>query len=240
MKLAGVDLAWQSNKNPTAIAYGYLDGHSLAVTSIEAAIYGIDAVFTSLEKEKLDGVAIDASLIIYNTEGQRPCETQIGKLYGSRGASCHTSNTWLYPEAKSVHLSKRLLAAGFNHLQGDRWQIECYPHPSIIEIFNLPKRLKYKKGRVAEKRTGQKKLSVLLKNLSKSQILKIVMPEDIVQAVSESFIESLRGKRLKSNEDVLDAIVCLYIAGLYSIGYTGKVFGNTESGYVWIPQGKCI
>lgn len=240
MKLAGVDLSWQSNKNPTAIAYGYLDGHALRVTSIEPAVYGINEVFSRLDEDKPNGVAIDASLIINNAKGQRPCETQIGKAYGSRGASCHSSNTSLYPNSQSVYLSQRLLAAGYNHLQGNRWQLECYPHPSIIEIFNLQERLKYKKGTVAEKRAGQQRLTVMLKNLQESQYLKLVIENDIRDAVNESHIETLRGKRLKSNEDVLDSLVCLYVAGLYSVGYTGKVFGDTESGYVWIPQGRCF
>lgn len=240
MKLAGVDLAWQSEKNPTAIAYGHLKGRELSITSLEPAVYGIDRVFSSLQKEDLEGIAIDASLIINNPVGQRPCETQIGKVYGSRGASCHTSNTRLYPDAKSVYLSQRLLSAGFSHINGDRWQIECYPHPTIIEIFNLPERLKYKKGKVEQKRAGQKKLAVLLKMLKESNVLKLLIDDNIHQILSETWIEALRGKALKCNEDVLDAVICLYTAGLYAIGHKGQLFGDVLTGYVWVPTGACI
>ena len=233
-------MAWQSDKNPTAIACGTLEGRELRVTSIEPAIYGIDEVFINLQKSKLQGVAIDACLIINNAEGQRPCETQIGKVYGSRGASCHTSNTSLYPDAKSVYLSKRLISSGFNHLQGDRWQIECYPHPAIIEMFSLPERLKYKKGRVAEKRAGQKELVTLLRKLHESNVLKLIIEDNIDQVLNESWIDSLRGKALKGNEDTLDALICLYTAGLYAIGHIGQLFGDTDYGYVWVPQGNCI
>ncbi len=240
MKLAGVDLAWQSDKNPTAIAFGSLEGAVLTVTSMEPAIYGIDKVISSLQKEDLYGIAIDAPLIIKNSKGQRSCETETGKVYGSRGASCHTSNTNLYPNAKSVYLSECLLFSGFNHIQGDCWQIECYPHPTIIEIFNLSKRLKYKKGRVAEKRDGQKQLAALLSNLRNSEILQLVIKGSEKRILSELDIDSLRGQALKSNEDALDALICLYTAGLYALGHKGHLFGDVTSGYIWIPQGASI
>lgn len=240
MKLAGVDLAWQSDKNPTAIAFGTLKGTVLTVTSIEPALSGIDNVFKSLQKSKPYGVAIDAPLIINNSKGQRSCETEAGKVYGSSGASCHTSNITLYPDAKSVYLSERLLSSGFNHIQGDCWQIECYPHPTIIEIFNLPQRLKYKKGRVAEKRNGQKRLAALLSNLRNSEILQLVIKDSEKHILSELDIDSLRGKALKSNEDALDALICLYTAGLYALGHKGQLFGDVTSGYIWIPQGAGI
>ncbi len=41
-------------------------------------------------------VAIDAPSIILNETGQRACETAVGKRYGNRHASCHTSNMTLY------------------------------------------------------------------------------------------------------------------------------------------------
>ena len=44
-------------------------------------------------------VAIDAPLIILNETGQRACETAVGKRYGNRHASCHTSNMTLYPDS---------------------------------------------------------------------------------------------------------------------------------------------
>ena len=51
-------------------------------------------------------------------------------------------------------------------------------------------------------------------------------------------IRELQGARLKSNEDALDAIVCLFIAGLYAIGQPMTIFGDFESGYIVVPQVK--
>ena len=61
-----------------------------------------------------------------------------------------------------------------------------------------------------------------------------------MQFLDEAHIESLAGQQLKSNEDALDSIICLYIAGLYERRLSGQVFGNTESGYIWVPQELCI
>ena len=121
MKLAGVDLAWQGEHNPSAI------------------------VEQLTKQADLQGIAIDAPLIINNETGQRQCEKALSRDYGGRKASCHTSNKRLYPDALSVKLSSILYTQGFEHLATSKWQIECYPHPAIIECFALPERLAYKK-----------------------------------------------------------------------------------------------
>lgn len=45
MILAGVDLAWQSNKNLSAIAFGILNNGTISLQSIEPAVTGSDEVF---------------------------------------------------------------------------------------------------------------------------------------------------------------------------------------------------
>ncbi len=99
MQLAGIDLAWRSNKNPTALAIGSLMGSELELTAVAKDLFGIARVVTYLNNlPDLYGIAIDAPLIIENSSGQRKCETLIGQEYGSRHASCHTSNLTLFPK----------------------------------------------------------------------------------------------------------------------------------------------
>lgn len=241
MILAGVDLAWQSEKNPSAICFGNLLEDTLTVSTLEPAIFGIEEVLNSLRRTKgLHGIAIDAPLIINNRQGQRICEKEIGREYGSRHASCHTSNRKLYPNAKSVFMSEALNDDGYSHISGENWQIECYPHPAIIEIFSLKERLKYKKGRVADKKEGQKNLAQLIRRLSESKVLKLEFSDEGQIELSNDYIETLSGQALKSNEDGLDAVLCLYIAGLYARNVSGHVFGDVGTGYIWVPQRACI
>lgn len=240
MKLAGVDLAWQSENKPSGMCFGELSGQVIEVTNIYAAVYGIQDVLSKIiESPEVRGVAIDAPLIINNESGQRPCETEIGKMYGAKGASPHSSNKTLYPQAKSVDLSISLEKEGFLHLEGTKWQIECYPHPAIIEIFSLDYRLLYKKGKVADRKVGQKRLANLIKGLSDSPILSLRFGIDIPN-LNDDYIDSLKGLEFKSNEDVLDSIICLYIAGLHQIGVKSTASGKVDTGYIWVPQQRCI
>ena len=211
MVLAGIDLAWQSEKNATAIASGELRDGSLNLTKVFQDLYGVKTVLkTVLGEPGLQGIAIDAPLIIPNKTGQRRCEREIGIAYGSRKASCHTSNLTLYPEATSVALSDHLLAQGFKHHGlGPGWQLECYPHPALIEIFSLEERLLYKKGRVSQRREGQIQLGRYLRSLAHSRVLALSIPVELSKYMEASYIETLKGKALKHNEDLLDAIVCL-------------------------------
>ena len=241
MILAGIDHAWACTKNPTAIVIGTCDGGILQVTDVQASVLSVDGILERLLGiNGLTGVAIDASLIIPNVTGQRTCERELSAHYGKMGASCHASNLTLYPNAASVALSRKLEEHSFTHLGTKKWQIECYPHPAIIEIFGLPERLKYKKGRVAEKKAGQKRLASLISGLSNSPTLPLRLGSDVRELVDPTHIDAVRGKALKSNEDMLDAIICLYVAGLYAIGAKHRVFGDTSEGYIWVPASGVI
>ena len=243
MQLAGIDLAWRSSKNPTALAIGSLENSELMLTEIVKDLFGIDPIVAYLSNlPDLFGIAVDGPLVIENSSGQRKCETLIGREYSSRKASCHSSNLTLFPKADSVQLSQILTSMGFQHLGATtgRWQIECYPHPALIEIFNLKERHPYKKSPVSTKRRGQCELAAFLLSLAKSPILSLSVPDVLLQPLTHHHIESLSGATLKQNEDILDAMVCLYIAGLYAIGISDQVFGDTVDGYIYVPRVKRI
>ena len=240
MRIAGVDLAWRSQKNPSGVCIGKISDGVVKVTEIYPAIYGVTKVLEVLiGASDLCGIAIDAPLIIKNDSGQRLCEKSLSKFYASRWAGCHPTNKTLYPNAKSVELSRKLEKEGFLHLKGKKWQIECYPHPAIIEIFGLEKRLLYKKGKVSEKKEGQKRLAKFLKDLCESKIFKLFFEVDVPN-VEEKYIHSLRGKQLKNNEDTLDSILCLYIAALHRLDIKSSTFGTVEDGYIYVPQQYCM
>ena len=238
--LAGIDLAWNSDRNPSAIAVGRLTGESLFLSAVEPAVVGVSQVLDLLSaREGLRGVAIDAPLIINNQDGKRLCERDVSHEYGARAAGCHPSNKNLYPNAASVALSAALSSSGFGHLLGERWQIECYPHPSLIEIFGLDRRLLYKKGSVADRRAGQIKLASLIASLRNSHALSLDIPCECEAFFDSERIGTLRGRALKTNEDALDSILCLYIAALYASRKPGRVFGDSRSGYIWVPTVNC-
>lgn len=156
---------------PPAIAIGCIKHKQLVLESLEPALYKLPRIVKHLTKQgDLQGIAIDAPLIIKNASGQRECEKALSRDYGGRKASCHTSNKRLNPEALSVELSSILQSQGFHHLVTSEWQIECSPHPAIIECFGLPERLAYKKGSVADRKAGQIELANLILSLECSKL----------------------------------------------------------------------
>ena len=243
MRLAGIDLAWKSDRNTTAVAIGDLKGKSLRIGRIEPALRSLERLEALIRQEdRLVGVAVDAPLIINNESGQRRCETSLGSHYSRRKVSCHSSNLRRYPNAASVRLSVYLKERGFEHLRNvfeGRFQIECYPHPAIIEIFGLPERLKYKKGDVSLRKRGQMKLSKYVLALRESRVVSLSVDEKCQTYLSEKHIESLAGADLKTNEDVLDSIICLYVGALFAASVPHRIYGSREYGYIYVPAQKC-
>jgi predicted RNase H-like nuclease len=240
VQLAGIDLAWMSDKNGSGIAIGYITEIGLTLQQLHCGVIGLDNVKSIIESaRKLRGVAVDAPLIIENQEGNRPCEQSLNTVYSAKWAGCYPSNLSRFPDAFSVNLARWMQSNGFQHLGGkdnSPWQIECYPHPAIIELFGLSRRLKYKKGTLKEKQLGQAELADYISTLKGNQNLPIIIPDEFSSFFDTDTIGRLSGLALKHNEDALDSVICLYIAGLYAIGKEMTVFGNTKTGYIVVPN----
>jgi predicted RNase H-like nuclease len=237
----GIDLAWLGGKNTSAVSVAKLENNGLHVVNVIPSIaMWSDILRLVSELDNVRGIAIDAPLIIGNTSGLRPCERELNKEYGKRYAGALPTNLSLYPDADAVKLSEKLTELGYVHCNREgNFQIEVYPHPAIIEIFGLPQRHQYKKGRAEERRDGQVKLSNMIKELAHSSVLPLHLSESLNITLDEIRIKSLRGRRLKENEDALDSIICVYMAGLYQRGIT-KTFGSVDDGYIVVPTAACI
>ena len=243
MRLVGVDPAWKPEANGSAIAVGRLHDATLEVEQLHGAVFGLSRVAATILAADPDGVAIDGPLIIENETGRRACEQALSKVYAAKHAGCHTCNNALYPDAAVVGLSRQLRGAGYRHLgvaPADRFQIEVYPHPALIEIFGLPRRLLYKKGNVDSKRGGQIALASLLRRLEASSVLVLKVPDALEAHLHAQTISQLKGKALKANEDALDSLICLYVCGLYAIGTSMRVFGDAIDGYVVVPTIRAL
>lgn len=244
MDLIGIDLAWQAATHTSAAAVGTLCDTTLTIHALRDDLAGVDSILEFVASyPRAAGIAIDAPLIVNNVSGQRACETALGRVYAARKAGCHAANLTLYPDPDSVRLADALLERGFVHLgrpRQSRWQIECYPHPALIEVFGLAQRHRYKKGRVADKRDGQIALGRLLRRLSASPLLRLSVDDPISSCLDADEIGGKRGAALKRNEDAIDAIICAYVAALYAVDVPGAVFGSADDGYIYVPQACCV
>ena len=242
----GVDLAWQSDKNHSGLAVLHGDRSGASLSAYSTGIATLNGVVDYILAQSTTNtvVAIDAPLIINNLTGQRPCETLIAKKFGRYHASAHTSNLTRFPQAGSVQLVQRLAEAGFTHAPNPasdqyktgRWCFEVYPHPAQVVLFNLERIIKYKNGRVADKRAGLERLRRFIRTRFGSGDPPLQMNDRLEELLAQP-LEPLTGRALKHYEDTLDALVCAYLALFYwAWGATkNEMIGDLETGYIINP-----
>lgn len=242
----GIDLAWSVEKNNTGVAVLRGDKSGAGLVESAAGVTSMSGVVGFVEKHAIDTtvIAIDAPLIVKNRTGSRPCERLVGERFGKFHASCHSSNLARNPNPAGVRLVSELGALGFKHDldltkangRDGRWLFEVYPHPAMVVLFELEQIIKYKKGRVAERRAGLRQLRKHLQALTARAPGLKESPR--LQALLGKDPERLRGRDLKYHEDSLDALFCAYLA--YYCWCWGEerneMIGDLETGYIVVPK----
>jgi predicted RNase H-like nuclease len=231
----GIDLAWQSDRNPTGAVALREDAGSLVAIEAAPSLRTLTEVEDFIARHVADRtvIAIDGPLVIPNASGQRACELALSRQFGARHASCHSSNTTLYPHAASVRLEARLASLSFVHAGtpfGERVMLEVYPHAAYVALFDLPSIIRYKKGSAAEKCAGLR--------IVQQRLAQLPFRHDLVLAdMLERDPASLKGQARKSFEDLLDGLFCAYLA--YHYWKHGprawQVFGSASDGYIANP-----
>jgi predicted RNase H-like nuclease len=235
--LLGLDLAW-SEANPTGAAALALDG---SVRDLRDDL-GDDAdILAWIRKHLGDGgaIGIDMPTIVRNAGGMRPCERDLHRVYGRRGAGAYPANLGLREFAdggRAMKILAELRADGVvstpDIVAADRRVVafEVYPHAAHLELFGLPATFKYKKktrpwpqvlGEWAHYRWHLAALAGADPPLQ--------LPADLPVQVSSS--------RYKRWEDQLDALTCAYVAAYaYRWGAQSlRIFGDLASGFVVVP-----
>jgi predicted RNase H-like nuclease len=245
MRFIGLDLAW-STRNPTGAAV--IEGDENTGQPVAAQLLGdddtvIDFVQTYAGNEPAI-VAIDAPLHVPNETGRRPAEAEIGAMFARYQAGAHPANRQRLAANGVVRgeaIVARLEAIGFTHRAEVephipvRQVIEVFPHPAMIALFNLQRTIKYKAkaGRSHEQRLVEfARYQELLRSLETHEPA-LVGADSLL---SQELI-TLNKARLKDYEDVLDGLLCAYIAYyLWQWGMTrSRVFGTFEQGYITTP-----
>jgi predicted RNase H-like nuclease len=244
----GIDLAWKTDGNHSAIAVLVGNERQAQLTAISTGITTMAGIveFVARHAQTDCVVAIDASLVVRNQTGQRPCETLIAKTFGRHHASCHTTNLGRPHAATGMRLVEALGNQGFVHdfaietarLRSGRWLCEVYPHPAMVRIFGLERIIQYKKGCVAQRRRGLNVLQQHLVHLADGRSGLVLSPT--LCTVVEQNLQELRGAALKRHEDTLDGIFCAYLAWhCWRWGAArNEMFGTLAHGYIVVPKPK--
>jgi predicted RNase H-like nuclease len=156
-------------------------------------------------------VAVDAPTLISNATGMRLCDRLTHKHFGRYHAGCYPANLGLAFAERTVGFGLSLEARGFAHAptmeaqQPGRYQVEVFPHPATVELFRLERILKYKKGKLAERRVELAKLlDYIVDDLPKLE------PRLDLQDFQPEMPST--GAALKDLEDRLDSLICAYVA----------------------------
>lgn len=242
MKFIGVDFGWSSGVSGLCC----LEWQDEALEILDlTTILNIEDILHWIDYQALGEIpaliAIDAPTIINNQTGMRLADKLTHKHFGRYHAGCYPANLGLKFALRTTGFSQSLLAKNFQHApiiepqRLGRYQIEVFPHPATINLFGLERILKYKKGKLADRRNELTKLRGYITNL---------LPK-LEPALSLSSLDCLpaiatkqTGKELKAIEDQLDSLLCAYVAAHWWYWGEAKnmVLGNIDTGFIVIPH----
>ncbi len=242
MKFIGIDLGWRSQ--PSGLCcLEWVDGQLqlLDLDRKDAIADILIWIDQSVQADEPAIIAVDAPTLIPNTNGSRLPDKLSHKHFGKYHAGCYPANQNLPFAERTINFGLELESRGFAHAPTiepqklSRYQIEVFPHPAIVNLFNLERILKYKKGRLDERRLELIKLQNYLLD-----ILPSFSPPLRSLRLCGSFIPKIptTGAALKATEDKLDSLICAYVAAYW--WYWGEqrnlVLGDRTTGYIIIPQ----
>jgi predicted RNase H-like nuclease len=159
MKFLGIDLGWKSQ--PSGLCYlEFIDG-KLQIQDLDRKDSIADIltwIDTCVTPEEPGIIGVDAPTLIPNATGSRLPDKLTHKYFGKYHAGCYPANLSLPFAERTVKFGLELEARGFAHAptiepqKPGRYQIEVFPHPAIVHLFGLERILKYKKGRLSDRR----------------------------------------------------------------------------------------
>ncbi len=117
-----------------------------------------------------------------------------------------------------------------------RWVFEVYTHTAQVVLFGLPQIIKYKKGRVAQRRAGLQ----TLRNYIRTCFTVGTPPlkeDNNLGTFLERDLDDLKGHSLKAYEDALDGLVCAYLSAFYWFwgAERNEIIGDLKTGYIINP-----
>ncbi|NJK60874.1 MAG: DUF429 domain-containing protein [Oscillatoriales cyanobacterium SM2_1_8] len=233
MKFVGVDLGWQSQ--PSGFCLLTLQGDRLTLDTLTRYEHHGEILATIGAIAGPALIAVDAPTLIPNATGMRLPDRLAHRHFGKYQAGAYPANQSLPFAARTVAFGQALESQGFAHApalipqQPGRYQIEVFPHPATITLFGLPRILRYKKGRLADRAAELTRYRTYLQTVLPTLVPPCSLPE--LPPIPAT------GAALKNLEDRLDSLLCAYIGAHWWYWGTARnlVLGDREQGYIVVP-----
>ena len=239
----GIDLAW-GERNPTGCVELAWDGGELVLTRL-ALNRSIREIAEWIEPDRGDWVvAIDAPLIIRNQTGQRPAEDEANIHYRQYHAGAYPSSIAKFG---ADHRGGRLLRALEEHggklleqldmLRHPRLVLETYPHVVMVELFHLPRTIKYKPRPGRDVVAGQRQfVDAIRKHLCGDAANPRLRLNDALEELLREPPSPISDRALKDREELLDGLVSAYVAAWVDAGRPLQGLGESGYGVIITPH----
>lgn len=239
MKFIGVDLGWSSGASGLCSLERRENHLCISDLTCRVAIADIlDWIDGQVQDLESAVIAVDAPTLIPNEQGMRLPDRLAHRYFSRYHAGCYPANLGRPFASRTVGFGHSLEERGFIHRPNipesqpsGRYQLEVFPHTATIHLFQLDRIIKYKKGRLHERREGLAKLHDLIQ-----ETLPYLTP---ALAIAPNDIPSLPtgGRALKAVEDQLDSLICAYTAAHWWHWGLDRnwVLGDRTTGYIVIP-----
>ena len=239
----GLDLAWTATHETGVCVLEETNG-GVVLRKLCCRISTPEGFATMCESFGDDVVvAIDAPLVV---QPERRAEAELGSVYAKFQAGAYSANMPFLTKMNGLagpDLAKLLKSREFcldparlKERASGRFALEVFPHPAHVSLFPIPMALKYKKGRVACRRTALADYQWCLRSLLGAELPLVLTAPEVQKALLASAVEA-KGRALKNLEDRLDALTCAYIAyHCWRHGRPGfEVFGCSDHGCIVVP-----
>jgi len=243
LKFIGIDLGWYSHSSGLSCLEWQGNNLRILAIDIKLSITEIlawcDALLAATESAL---IAVDAPTLIPNATGMRVPDKLTHKYFGRYHAGCYPANLKRPFAQRTIAFGLSLEERGFLHApeispqQPGRYQIEVYPHAAMVQLFQLKRILKYKKGKLAERKAELNKLQQYIQEIL-PQLTPSLSLDGFLSAIAAP-LAPLTGVALKAIEDQLDSLICAYIGAYW--WYWGEernqVLGDRDTGYIIVPS----
>ena len=239
MRFLGIDLGWQSG--PSGLCCLTWHNNQLTLTdltrhgTVEAVLAWVDGWTEDLATAV---VAVDAPTLIPNETGMRIPDRLAHQRFGRYDAGCYPANRSRPFAEKLIAFGLALEERGFRHAPDapaqspGKFQLEVFPHPVTVYLFDLQRILKYKKGTLAQRRPELEKLRHYQLTVLPTLEPSLALAETDLPEIPQT------GAAMKAVEDRLDSLTCAYAAAHWWYWGQAKnwILGSVEEGYIVGPE----